>query len=107
MSPRISELKTISLSGDINQLRNPTNLLYVGRDFNQNPSQNDGFAFMIPSQASAGFFFQKYGPNVIEESFALDSDQLIEKFTTTTTTTTTTTSKTITVRGIQDVSARF
>ena len=52
---------------------------------------------MIPSQAGSGFAFQRYGANVLEESFDLDSNQLIEKFTTTTTTTTTTTSKTTTV----------
>ena len=74
----------------------------MGRDYNQSPSNNDGIAFMIPSQAGSGFSFQKYGSNVADESFDLDSDQLIEKFTTTTTTTTTTTSKATTVRGPQD-----
>lgn len=68
----------------------------MGRDYLTGPTQNEGIAFMIPSQASSGFAFQRYGANVLEESFDLDSDQLIEKFTTTTTTTTTTTSKTST-----------
>ena len=69
----------------------------MGRDYLTGPTQNEGIAFMIPSQASSGFAFQRYGANVLEESFDLQSDQLIEKFTTTTTTTTTTTSKTATV----------
>ena len=68
----------------------------MGRDYLTGPSQNEGIAFMIPSQASSGFFFQRYGSNGLDESFYLDSNQLIEKFTTTTTTTTTTTSKTST-----------
>ena len=69
----------------------------MGRDYLTGPTQNEGIAFMIPSQAGSGFAFQRYGANVLEESFDLDSNQLIEKFTTTTTTTTTTTSKTTTV----------
>jgi len=52
---------------------------------------------MIPPQASSGFTFLRIGANVTDDRFDLDSNQLIEKFTTTTTTTTTTTSKTTTV----------